>query len=104
MIAGLACDGYGGSSSPFALTTHAPTVTGNNAALAAGHSVAVSTLFTASNPDGLAITQYQFYDPTPSVDSINLNGATNLLSPAQAAAGYSRISAADLSKVQLVGV
>jgi hypothetical protein len=44
---------------------HPPTVTSKSASLAVGQSIPVSSLFSASDPDGNAtITQYQFLDPS----------------------------------------
>ncbi len=47
---------------PFTAGPVPPVVTASNAAIAAGHSVAASSLFTASDPDGGTITTYEFYD------------------------------------------
>src|SRR5260370_4759120 len=44
----------------------APVVTASNAAIATGKSVAASSLFTASDPDGDTLTKYEFYDATGS--------------------------------------
>src|SRR5260370_636938 len=54
---------------PFTVTApidQAPVVTAPNAAIATGQSVAASSLFTASDPDGDTLTKYEFYDATGS--------------------------------------
>jgi hypothetical protein len=78
-----------------------PVVSGVSATIYAGDSIAVSRLFSASDPDGDAILQYQF-QISPSTSTINLNGATNLLSYSQQSQGYYRVAAADLPKLTYV--
>ena len=78
-----------------------PVVTCGAVTVWAGRPASVSSLFTASNPDGDAITGYQFQAARGG--TINLGGATNLASVADAAQGIVEVSAADLSKLTFVG-
>ncbi len=70
-------DGNGGTASAALMITldRPPVVTGANVVLSAGHaSIAASLLFTASDPDGDAITMYGFMDTGPG--DFVLNGVT----------------------------
>src|SRR5258708_1610149 len=53
---------------------HAPVVTAPNAAIATGHSVAASSLFSVTDADGDTITEYALYDATGSGHFV-VNGA-----------------------------
>ena len=75
------------------LADHAVTIN-----LAPGKSVGLSTLFTASDPAGHAITQYQAYD-TLSGDSITLNGHVTSADSASNAATATSLGALGLLSV-----
>src|SRR5258707_6072057 len=78
---------------PFTATApvdQAPVVSASNAAIASGQSVAASSLFTASDPDGDTITKYEFYDATG-------NGHFALGGVAQGAATVIDVTAAQLA-------
>lgn len=72
-----------------------PTVTAYSTDLQSGQSVALSTLFSATDSNG-TIADYYFFDAN---GGIQLNGATNLAPHSAQAAGYIEVSAADLSKL-----
>ncbi len=72
----------------------APVVTGVPKSMPAGQTIAVSSLFTVSDPDHDTITLYQFSAPSGG-GSINLNGATNLASSADSYL----VTAADMVKL-----
>ena len=67
-----------------------------------GQSVPLSTLFTVTDPLGNAISQYKVLDPAGG-GAIELNGAQNLATPDQQAAGVAIFAAPDLGKVQYQG-
>jgi len=73
-----------------------PLVTGKTVSLLEGQSTAVSSLFSVSDPGGLAIVYYEFQ--VMSGASINLNGASNLMN----SVGYCEVSASDMAKLTLV--
>ncbi|WP_199835319.1 M10 family metallopeptidase C-terminal domain-containing protein, partial [Azospirillum brasilense] len=77
-----------------AVTNGAPTVTASTTSLKVGQTVAVSTLFSAADPDGDTITRYSIQNPAGG-GTLNLNGATNL----SGSAGYVWVSASDLAKL-----
>jgi hypothetical protein len=77
-------------------TAHAPVVIAEPVTLSAGLSVAVANLISVSDPNGVAITDYYLYDPSK---AISLNGATNLVGPANQAKGYFEVSGGDLAKL-----
>ena len=77
---------------------HAPTVTGNNFKLAAGASVAASSIFSAQDLDGnSSITKYAFWDGG------NGGGFLTVKGVAQAAGQWIIVDAADLGTVRYVG-
>ena len=55
-------------------TNHAPVVTGIAASLRPGQTIAASSIFSASDPDGDTITQYQITDATTGGATLLLNG------------------------------
>ncbi|WP_074132588.1 hypothetical protein, partial [Bradyrhizobium sp. NAS96.2] len=72
-----------------------PVVTASNAAIASGHSVAASSLFTAGDPDGGSITTYSFWDS-------NTNGHFAINGVTQAANTEIQVSAAQLTQTTYV--
>jgi len=76
-----------------------PTVTGTTLpAMIEGQSVDVATMFILSLPAGTAATEYRL-QVTGGTGTINLNGATNLASAAQAASGVVIIAASEIDKL-----
>ncbi|MDA9435178.1 hypothetical protein XH88_25915, partial [Bradyrhizobium sp. CCBAU 51627] len=73
----------------------APLVTATNAAIASGHSVAASSLFVASDPNGDPITTYSFWDS-------NTSGRFTINGVAQAANTEIIVSAAQLASTSYV--
>jgi len=80
------------------LKTIGATVTTTSQTVATGKTIALSSLFTASEPDATVIQQYKIVDPSGS-GTIQLNGAINQLGAAGTSAGNYQIAAADLAKV-----
>jgi len=77
---------------------HAPTVTGNNFKLAAGASVAASSVFSAQDLDGNStITKYAFWDEGNGGGFLTVKGVT------QASGQWIIVDAADLGTVRYVG-
>lgn len=77
---------------------HAPTVTGNKVTLAAGGSVAVTSIFTAQDQDGNStITKYAFWDAGKNGGFFTVNGV------AQAPGAWIEVNVSDLAKVKYVG-
>jgi len=78
----LGSDGHGGTAIGIAAAASPvdtpPAVTPTSASITAsrGQSFAASTLFTASDPDGDAITQYHFWDAGGGGEHFVVNGAT----------------------------
>ncbi len=72
-----------------------------NPSLPSGSSVQLNSLFRAVDTAGASISQYMFQ--ALGDGSIQLNGATNLATAAQQAAGEVVVSAGDLSKLLLTG-
>jgi hypothetical protein len=90
-----------GSWSPFTVTVpanHAPVVAVHDITAQAGKTLAASTLFAASDPDGDAITQYQLWDGTAGASSGHfvVNGVT------QAANTVITLPAASLAQTSFV--
>src|SRR5579863_7681006 len=75
-----------------------PVVIADSTSLQSGQSVALSSLFSATDSGG-TIVDYYFFDAD---GAIHLNGATNLASSSAQSSGYIEISAADLSKLTYV--
>jgi hypothetical protein len=79
---GLGSDGHGGTAIGIAAAASPvdvpPAVTPTSASITAsrGQSFAASTLFTASDPDGDAITQYDFWDAGGGGGHVVVNGTT----------------------------
>ncbi|MEI7609233.1 MAG: hypothetical protein WCJ64_17780 [Rhodospirillaceae bacterium] len=67
-----------------------------------GESIAAASLFSVSSPGDDGIAQYQFTDPA-GFGSIKLNGASNLASLDEQAAGIVRIAASDLGLLTYIG-
>ncbi|MBA5604382.1 DUF4214 domain-containing protein [Duganella sp. FT3S] len=67
--------------------------------LALSSTVAVAPLFSVFNPDALAVSRYLFH--AAGSGQLLLNGAANLATPEQQAAGDVVIAAADLARLQL---
>ena len=76
-----------------AKSTPRPTVTGSNVTAARGQSFAASSLFTASDADGDAITKYAFWDTGAGGGHFVLNGV------AQGASQEIDVTAAQLSQL-----
>ena len=72
-----------------------PVVAAPNAAIEAGHSVAASSLFTASDPDGGTLTTYAFWDS-------NNNGHFSVNGTSQAANTEIDVTAAQLAQTSYV--
>ncbi len=71
--------------------------------LKTGETVPLSDLFSVTDPSN-SITMYWFQDLNPlNGGTVNLNGATNLLSSFEESRGYYQVSAKDLSKVTFTG-
>jgi len=90
-----------GSWSPFTVSVpanHAPVVAAHDITAQAGKTLAASTLFAASDPDGDAITQYQLWDGTAGASSGHfvVNGVT------QAANTVITLPAASLAQTSFV--
>nr|WP_247894115.1 M10 family metallopeptidase C-terminal domain-containing protein [Azospirillum oleiclasticum] len=84
------------------LTNSAPVGTAATVSLRAGEVVALPRLFSASDPEGDTIQMYRITDPA-GAGRINLNGAVNLATTAQKAAGMVQVSAADFAKLTYTG-
>ena len=76
-----------------------PVVTAIRETVAPGTVLGLSSLFTAIDPNGKPITAYLFDPRNLTNGTIQLNGAVNIGSASQQAAGYVMVSAADLSKL-----
>ncbi|CAO3450637.1 hypothetical protein [Azospirillum argentinense] len=83
------------------VTNSVPTVTAVSRMLNIGQTVAVSTLFSATDAEGDALVYY-ISDPS-GAGQLNLNGAVNQLSATQQAAGNYQVSAADFAKLTYTG-
>lgn len=75
-----------------------PVIIPTTVTLAIAQTAALKDLFTVTNPSGKAITQYKIIDPLGG-GTVYLNGASNLASYAEQAAGISIINASDLDKL-----
>ncbi len=98
---GLAATKYLPSTTLLLLGNEAPVVTATPKTISPGNSIPVSNLFSAMDPDGDAITQYQFLVP-PDGSSIDLNGAANLLDSFSQSQGFYGVAASDLARVSYV--
>ena len=79
------------------LTNAAPVVTASNATLLLNEAASAASLFSVTDADNDAITQYEFWDDVAGGGYFRVNGA------AQAAAQSIGVSAADLANTEYVG-